>query len=391
MNKSCPAKVLGLLLLGLWSAPLQAHVGPHPSVHDTVAGVIERMKREMTTNELSSLTPQKVESFLTTQERAILATEHITFRVNMPVRVSVVRDVKLGDEPFWLRQRGFARTAVMVKEGSNTYDVWQKDFAAGWIGLGIHSLTGSGNHYFILLSPKTPDEKIKLTDLYPGQLRTTDFRAGVEPYIDQADTLSSVPPELEGQLLIRTDTDREEDARLVNLFRWTRYVASNKPDQVVLTWTEVPRTTQAIQWRTSAKTKRGYVQYQKKSDYLRFNPRQPARVKAQTTKLETPTLVTPLFDKYHVDMALQGHDHAYLRTYPLKAGQRVASLNEGTVYVISVSGMKMYSQPKHDYTEFGMTNVSAYEVLDIQISGNRLVYRAYDIDGKLRDELVIEK
>ena len=30
-------------------------------------------------------------------------------------------------------------------------------------------------------------------------------------------------------------------------------------------------------------------------------------------------------------------------------------------------------------------------MLDIQISGNRLVYRAYDIDGKLRDELVIEK
>jgi len=29
--------------------------------------------------------------------------------------------------------------------------------------------------------------------------------------------------------------------------------------------------------------------------------------------------------------------------------------------------------------------------LDIQVSGDRLVFRAYDIDGKLRDELVIEK
>jgi 3',5'-cyclic AMP phosphodiesterase CpdA len=100
---------------------------------------------------------------------------------------------------------------------------------------------------------------------------------------------------------------------------------------------------------------------------------------------------TPLFDKYHVDMALQGHDHAYLRTYPLKASQRVASPKEGTVYVISVSGTKMYAQAKHDYTEFGMTNVSTFQVLDIQISGNRLVYRAYDLDGKLRDEFVIEK
>jgi 3',5'-cyclic AMP phosphodiesterase CpdA len=100
---------------------------------------------------------------------------------------------------------------------------------------------------------------------------------------------------------------------------------------------------------------------------------------------------TPLFDKYHVDLALQGHDHAYLRTYPLKANKRVASPKDGTVYIISVSGTKMYKQEKHDYTEFGMTNVATYQVLDIQISGNRLVYRAYDIDGKLRDELVIEK
>jgi 3',5'-cyclic AMP phosphodiesterase CpdA len=100
---------------------------------------------------------------------------------------------------------------------------------------------------------------------------------------------------------------------------------------------------------------------------------------------------TPLFDKYHVDLALQGHDHAYLRTYPMLANKRVASPKDGTVYIISVSGTKAYKQEKHDYTEFGMTNVATYQVLDIQISGNRLVYRAYDIDGKLRDELVIEK
>jgi len=51
----------------------------------------------------------------------------------------------------------------------------------------------------------------------------------------------------------------------------------------------------------------------------------------------------------------------------------------------------MYSQDPRDYTEFGMTNVSTYQVLDIQISGDRLVYRAYDIDGNLRDSIVIEK
>jgi acid phosphatase type 7 len=100
---------------------------------------------------------------------------------------------------------------------------------------------------------------------------------------------------------------------------------------------------------------------------------------------------TPLFDKYHVDMALQGHDHAYLRTYPMRGGQRVASPREGTVYVISVSGTKAYPQPKHPYTEVGMTKVATFQVLSIQTNPDRLTYRAYDADTKIRDELIIEK
>lgn len=333
-------KVLSLLLLSLFTGSLQAHVGQHPSVHDTVAGVIDRMINTLNTNELNNITVANVESLLTPQEREILANEHISFRVNVPVRVSVLHDVRLGDDPYWLRERGFKTNGIIVKEGSAAYEAWQKDFEAGPIGLGIHALSGNGNHYLVLLKPKNPGDKIEVTDLYPGLLRTGEFKAGVEPYIDQSDTLKTVPPELEGQLLIRTYADSEDDARLVNIFRWTSYVATKKPDQVVLTWSEA--------W-------------------------------------------VPLFDKYHVDMALQGHDHAYLRTYPLKGNTRAENAKEGTTYVISVSGTKMYSQVKHDYTEFGMTNVATYQVLDIQISGNRLVYRAYDIDGQQRDELVIEK
>jgi hypothetical protein len=593
--------VLCVLLVGA-SPPLWAHVGPHPSVHDTVAGIIERMKRTLSTNELAGMTVPKAEQFLNAKEREVLGTEHISFRVNVPVRVSVLRDVSLKDEPFWLRERGFQTNAVTVKEGKVVFDVWERDFEAGHVGLGVHSLSGSGNHYLVLLAPKQSGDRVIVSELYPGQLRVAEFRAGVEPYVDQDATLKSIPPELEGRTLIRTDSDREEDARLINLFRWTQYPASARPDQVVLTWSDDPRTSQTIQWRTSTKIKRGYVQFQRKADFNRFTPQKPKRVTAQTLKLETRTLLndpvvhrhtavlkgletgttylysvgdgsdadwtelcefttapagtqpfsfiymgdaqngldrwgtlvhnafrsrpdaafyimagdivnrgaernewdslfhnaagiydrrpvvpaignhecqggkpelylkqfalprngpdeieperaysfeygnalfvildsnlpptnqtrwleaqlsrtkatwkfvtyhhpayssggnrdnkelraawTPLFDKYHVDLALQGHDHAYLRTYPLKASQRVASPKEGTVYVISVSGTKMYAQPKRDYTEVGLTNVSTFQVLDIQISGNRLVYRAHDIDGKLRDELVIEK
>ena len=69
----------------------------------------------------------------------------------------------------------------------------------------------------------------------------------------------------------------------------------------------------------------------------------------------------------------------------------VASAKDGTIYIISYSGTKGYEQAKHAYTEVGLTNVPTYQVLDLHISGDRLVYRAYDIDGKLRDQFVIEK
>jgi len=96
-----------------------------------------------------------------------------------------------------------------------------------------------------------------------------------------------------------------------------------------------------------------------------------------------------LFDKYHVDMAFQGHDHAYLRTHPMNNGQRVSSPAEGTIYIESVSGTKYYKLGEFDYTAVGMQNTSTYQLIDI--STDTLTYRAYGADGEVLDELVIRK
>jgi hypothetical protein len=40
---------------------------------------------------------------------------------------------------------------------------------------------------------------------------------------------------------------------------------------------------------------------------------------------------------------------------------------------------------------FSITNVSTYQVLDIEIDGDRLEYKAYDYQGNVKDEFVIEK
>lgn len=100
----------------------------------------------------------------------------------------------------------------------------------------------------------------------------------------------------------------------------------------------------------------------------------------------------PLFDQYHVDMALQGHDHAYLRTPPMRDGKPAASAADGTYYVISVSGTKYYDQDKHDYAAVAFADTSTYQVIDIAPGDvERLTYRAYDGTGAVRDEVIIEK
>jgi hypothetical protein len=443
---------------------------------------------------------------------------------------------------------------------------------------------------------------VEITGLYPGQLRVQDFGDGAQPYADRDEQLKNTPPEFAGSKLVRTLRSSREDAKVVGVFRWTEHPPAERPDNIVLTWSGDPRTSQTIQWRTSASVRKGAVAYGRRADINTPHPKKLMQAKAVSEVIRDPRLLnspevswhtvvltnlapdtvysyavgdgtvdgwsefrefttaptgpgafsfiymgdaqngldrwgtlvqtafrerpdaafyllagdlvnrgnqredwddlfynargvfdrrplvpvignhecqggkpvlylkqftlphngpegleperaysfhyrhahfiildsnldpksqapwlekqlagsdarwkfvtyhhpayssaigrnnkevrqhwTPLFDKYHVDLVLQGHDHAYLRTYPMKDGKRVASAAEGTVYVVSVSGTKMYPQGQFDYTEVGITNVSTYQVLDIQVSADRLLYRAFDGDGVIRDKFEIQK
>lgn len=97
----------------------------------------------------------------------------------------------------------------------------------------------------------------------------------------------------------------------------------------------------------------------------------------------------PLFEKYGVDMVLQGHDHAYLRTYPLIGGERVAPGQGGVTYVVSAAGTKFYDQDEHDYTAVGLTKTATYQA--IHIDGPTLTYRAHAADGAVVDEFTLQK
>ena len=117
-------------------------------------------------------------------------------------------------------------------------------------------------------------------------------------------------------------------------------------------------------------------------------------VYASHTWREYPTLAedwVPVFDRHHVDLVLQGHDHAYLRTYPMRAGRRVDSPGQGTVYVVSVSGDKFCEQDARPYAEVGFTGVSTYQTIEMKPGGRRLVYKAFDVDGRERDGFTIDR
>lgn len=98
----------------------------------------------------------------------------------------------------------------------------------------------------------------------------------------------------------------------------------------------------------------------------------------------------PVFDKHHVDLVLQGHDHAYLRTYPMRADSPVAA-SKGTVYVVSVSGQKFVPLAERSYTARGFADVATYQSIEISPRSGTLTYRALDVDGRELDRLEIAK
>jgi predicted phosphodiesterase len=94
------------------------------------------------------------------------------------------------------------------------------------------------------------------------------------------------------------------------------------------------------------------------------------------------TWFKPLFDKYKVDIVLQGHDHAYGRGM-----QKIAPYS--TAYVVSVSGSKMYEYEKMEWADIVTGHLQMYHL--VTIDNNRLDFRSYLATGELFDAFTLEK
>lgn len=238
---------------------------PAGPVQEVMDRVVARLHAQKNLEELRGLDDAQVMAFITPEERVTLATKYWCFDANVPVVVSILRDRAQKIVPFWMADQEFKKTALEVRNSKYTYEVWQKTFPAGRVGLGINGFEKQRPHYVVVLGPANAGEKVTLSNFFPADQQVSELRRGGFIYYDWPDLLlTRVPKELEGQLLLPTIRGRAREAHLVDdAFRVTAHPATSAPDQVALTWSNDPKTTQAIQWRTNLSVEGGVVRCRK--------------------------------------------------------------------------------------------------------------------------------
>lgn len=93
----------------------------------------------------------------------------------------------------------------------------------------------------------------------------------------------------------------------------------------------------------------------------------------------------PIIEKHGVDMVLSGHDHSYGRG---QATDNPAAKNP-IVYVVSVSGPKMYEVGDKEWMKVKGSNIQLFH--EISIDNNLLTFKAFTADGRLFDQFVLKK
>jgi len=84
----------------------------------------------------------------------------------------------------------------------------------------------------------------------------------------------------------------------------------------------------------------------------------------------------PLFNKFEVDLVLQGHDHLYARG-------RGPGKTDGPVYVTSVSGSKMYHLARAEWMDRAGADMQLFQI--ISISETVLHYKSIMVTGEVFD------
>lgn len=95
----------------------------------------------------------------------------------------------------------------------------------------------------------------------------------------------------------------------------------------------------------------------------------------------------PIIERHGVDLVLSGHDHTYARSNMMSGSNFRAP--SGTVYVVSVSGPKMYEVERVEWMERAAERTQLFQIIDID--GDELKFRAYTALGREYDGFTLSK
>jgi hypothetical protein len=98
----------------------------------------------------------------------------------------------------------------------------------------------------------------------------------------------------------------------------------------------------------------------------------------------------PVFDELKIDLVLSGHDHNYVRSYPMKNNSKVKA-GQGTLYMISnTGGIKFYPKKSRSWQK---VNFQPYTQMYLAITTDKQQMKigAYDIKNVLRDAITLSK
>ncbi len=293
MNRSYKhAKFLCIALLLLTSLATAQQ-----TVNDVISSVVTRLYQSCSEEELAKLDEAAILEMLSPEERQILSTRYWTFDVDKPARISILRDTAQAVVPFWLTESGFEKTDKTVTNMEGwVYEVWQKTFPAGHVGLGINGFDIHRPHYLVAVGGVAADNPPEIRNLYPAGFSIVELAPGAMCYHDWSDlTLKDVPDALRGNRLLTTIRGRAREAHLLNAFRKTPFPSSNQPDSIILSWSGEPTTSQSVSWRTSKDVSDGYVRFRPKTSPSTDQKKDWEIVSAQRTLVEDRQLMNDRF------------------------------------------------------------------------------------------------
>lgn len=234
----------------------------HASIKATMDDIVTRLAEKLSTEELSTIDQEFILNVINEEEKESLSSNYWRFNVNVPAVVSIMRDQNQKVVPFWLERSGFKKLDVTVSNSMANYEVWQKIFPKGEVGLGINGFDKHRFAYFISVAPQNPDDNLEVTTIFPEKQKFGSLEVGEYTYLDWDQlVLTEVPESLKGQTLFTTFRGRAREAHLIDAFRETKFPSSNLPDQVVLTWDTNPSSSVVVQWRTKVTKKEGLIKY----------------------------------------------------------------------------------------------------------------------------------